>query len=484
MMNYMFGFAYDRNFGINHVAADLKYMQSSETMVGDNPDKRNQGIFGRTTYSFDQKYTAEFGFSYNGSEDFAKGHRFGFFPSLSAAWIASNEDFLVDNNLISYLKVRGSVGKTGNSNLGLDYRFPYEQKYYSGGGAFFGEAWSDGSYEGRIANPNLTWEEALCTNIGVDIEVVKKIELDIDLFRNDRQQIITDRSSTLPTYIGQDLPYENNGSVLSKGFELTAIHQNKLTDFAYIIKSSVSFARNEVTSKDEVSGMNSWEYRTGQSVLQQWGLEVSGDKFFSDQADIDNWAKSSYGVVQPGDVKYVDQNGDNVIDDQDRIPLGHTYLPEWNFGLNLGCAYKGFDFNMLIRGIANRSVFIDNNVLWGLQDNNNITNQVAENSWGVSSNPEYPRLTTQVNTHNYQASSLWLKNAGYLKIQTIEIGYNLPKRITSKVHISSARVFVNGYNLFTFDKLKKYNLSAEVPDAGVTLYPEIKVTNLGVSLNF
>lgn len=484
MMNYMFGFAYDRNFGVNHIAADVKYMQSNETVVGDNPDFRNQGVFGRATYSFDKRYTAELGFAYNGSEDFVNGSRFGFFPTLSAGWVASQEAFLAGNPILSYLKIRGSIGKTGNSNIGIEGRFPYEQKFNSGGGYYFGTAWSDGSSEGRIANPYITWEEALCTNLGFEIELVKKVSLVVDIFRNNRQQIITGRWNTLPVFIGQDLPYENNGSVLSKGFEVSAIHQNKVGEFTYLIKGTLSYANNQVTSMDEVAGLNSWEYHSGQSVSQKWGLQVSDDRFFSDQADIDSWAKSSYGSVQPGDVKYVDQNADNIIDGQDYIPLGSPWIPEWNFGLNLGCGYKGFDFNILLIGVANRSLFIANNVFLGLQDNSNITYEVAENAWGVNSNPLYPRLTTEVNTHNYQPSSLWQKNVAYLRVQTVEIGYTLPKKVTNKANINEVRFFVNGYNLFSFDKLRKYNLSAEVPDAGVTMYPEIKVTNIGASMNF
>lgn len=484
MMNLMSGLAFDRQFGTNHLTADLKYMQSNETVEGDNPDFKNQGVFGRATYTMNAKYTAEFGFAYNGSENFAKGSRFGFFPTISAAWIASNEEFLQGNEFIDYLKVRGSIGKTGNSNIGIGYRFPYRQSFMSGGGYYFGTAWSDGSYEGRIANSSITWEEALCANLGVELEMAKKIGVSLDLFQHNREQIITGRWNTLPAFIGQDLPYENNGSVQSRGFEVTVSHQNVISDFVYNIKGTVSFARNKITSMDEVAGLNSWEYHTGQSVSQLWGLEVSNDKFFADQTDIENWAKSSYGEVQPGDVKYIDQNNDNIIDAQDYVPLGDPFIPEWNFGLNLGCAYKGIDFNVLLNGIAGRSMFIGNNVFWGLQDNNNITNEVAENSWGVSSNPLYPRLTTQANTHNYQASSLWLMDVGYLRIQTVEIGYNFPKGFLNKAKINQLRIFVNAYNLFSFDRLRKYNLSAEVPNAGVTQYPEIRVTNVGISLKF
>ncbi|MDP4237868.1 MAG: TonB-dependent receptor [Bacteroidota bacterium] len=484
MMNYMGGLSYDRILGENHFAADLKYMQSSMSTDGDNPDYRNQGAFGRATYTFDNRYTGEFGFAYNGSEDFAKGKRFGFFPTISGAWVISNEDFLKSNETLNFLKLRGSYGKVGNSNIGVGYRFPFEEKFYGGSGYSFNKASTDGSYEGRIANPAITWEESLNGNIGLEIGLLKKLDVDIDFFNNNRTQIITDPSNVLPSFIGQDLPYVNDGSVRSQGFEITLKHNNRIGDFSYTIQGNVSFAKNKITAKQEVAGLNSWEYRTGQAVMQQWGLQVAPGSFFKDQADIDGWAKSSYGTVHPGDVKYVDQNHDGIIDSQDYVPLGKPSVPEWNFGLTLGCGYKGFDFNVLFTGIANRSLFMNNNVFWGMQDNNNITAEVAENSWGVSSNPTYPRLTTLLNPNNYQPSSLWLKNVDFLRIQTLEVGYSLPKKMLSKANISEVRFFVNAYNLFSFDSLGKYNLSAEIPNAGVTLYPETRVINIGTSLKF
>ena len=484
MLNYMYGLSYNNVFGLSEVSADLKYMESTMAVEGNNSDYKNQGVFGRTTYTYDGKYTAEFGFAYNGSENFAKGKRFGFFPALSGAWVISKEDFLKNNNMLTFLKLRASYGKVGNSNIGVGGRYPFEVNFYNGGGYNFNTGGTDGSYEGRIANPTITWEESLNANVGLEVGLFKKLDLVVDFFSNNRTQIITDPSSVLPAFIGQDLPYTNQGSVLSQGFELSLKHNNSIGDFSYTVQGNVSFAKNRITNKKEVAGMNPWEYRTGQAVMQQWGLQVVPEKFFKDQTDINNSARSSYGAVQPGDVKYVDQNGDGVIDSQDYVPLGNPSIPEWNFGLTLGCEYKGFDINVLFTGIANRSLFITNNVFWGLQDNNNITADVATNSWGISSNPSYPRLTTQLNPNNYQPSSLWLKNVDFLRVQTLEIGYSLPKKLLSKANISQVRFFVNGYNLFSFDSLGKYNISAEIPNAGVTLYPETRVINIGTSLKF
>ncbi len=484
MLNYMGGLAYDRTFGIHKVAADLKYMQSSRSVDGNNPDYKNQGLFGRATYTYDGKYTAEFGYAYNGSENFAKGSRFGFFPVLSGAWVISKEDFMKNNSVLNYLKLRGSFGIVGNSDIGVGSRFPYEENFYTGNGYYFGTANSYGAYEGRIPNSNITWEESLNANIGLEMDILKKLSIEADLFRHDRSNIITERSNILPSIIGQSLPYTNGGSVLSTGFEISLSHNNRIGNLGYSVQANVSYAKNKITDKEEVGGLNSWEYRANRAVMQQWGLQVSPDKFFKDEADIASWAKSTYGAVRPGDVKYVDQNNDNVIDGQDYVPLGNPSVPEWNFGLNLGCDYKGFDFKVLFSGIANRSLFISNSVLWGMQDNNKVTAEVAENSWGISNNPLYPRLTTQLNNNNYQPSSLWLRNVGYLRIQTMELGYSFPKRLLAKANISDVRFFINGYNLLSFDGLKKLNLSAEIPNAGVTLYPETRVINIGASLKF
>jgi TonB-linked SusC/RagA family outer membrane protein len=484
MLNYKFGLQYSRKLGADLLEAEINYMQSSLSTDGDNPDYRNQGIFGRTTYTYANKIAAEFGFAYNGSENFSQGSRFGFFPTGSLAWTLSNEDFLRDNTTLSLLKIRASYGKVGNSNIGIGYRYPFEEKFYSGGGYYFGTAGTDGATEGRIPNPNIFWEESLNANFGIELGLWKNTYVELDLFNHNRNNIITGMWNTHPSLVGQDLPYVNSGSVTTKGFELAISHEGKMGELKYNAGGIMSFARNTITGIEEVAGMNAWEYRQGRVVNQQWGLQVSDDLFFNNQAEIDNWAQSTFGSVQPGDIKYIDQNNDKIIDSQDMVPLGKPSVPEWNYGINLGLSYRGIDFNVLLTGIANRSLFMTNNVFRGMQDNNKITQEVAENSWGVSNNPVYPRLSTLANPHNYQPSSLWLKDLGYLRVQTIELGYNLPAEILRKLNIGDVRFFVNAYNLFSFDGMSKYNVSAEIPNAGVTLYPETRVINVGTKLRF
>lgn len=481
------GLSYNSTFNDTHaVIVDLKYRQSGYWEQNEGPDYKEQDYLGSVTYGYDNRYIAEFAFSYSGSENFRKGKRFKFFPVGSLAWVISNEGFFKDIKAINYLKLRSSYGLVGNSKMGLS-RFTYEANYYQGNGYIFGDgyAWSDGAYEGQIANANIVGEESKNLNIGVDAELWKgKLNFTFDVFRNDRSKIITTRSETLPTIIGQKLPYENIGSVLNKGFEFTVSHNNRVGDISYFVQANVSFARNKITYMDEVAGLDSWLYQTGKPIGVARGLQAVG--FFSSQEEIDGWAKSTYGTVTLGDVKYVDQNHDNIIDENDYIPFDYSHIPEWNFGLNLGASYKNFDLNLLLAGVANRTLFISNNVMVGMLGENKVSS-TAYDSWqqGVNeSTAKFPRLTTEINNHNMQNSSVWKHNGNYLKLQNIEIGYNLPKSAISRLRLKELRFFVNGYNLFSFDHLKKYNLSADYPNAGVTAYPDMKIYNIGVNVKF
>jgi TonB-linked SusC/RagA family outer membrane protein len=481
------GISYDNQFGKkHHIAADVKYMQSLESVQGNNPDYKNQRVFGRLTYGFDKRYVVEFGWAYSGSEDFINPQRYQFFPVGSAAWVVSNEEFLKNNTIVNFLKLRGSYGLVGNSTIGVG-RFPYQPNYFGGGGYTFGSGYagSDGSYEGQLNNPDIGCEKSLNANIGLDVEFFKeRLGLTADVFRNDRKDIVTTRYNTLPAIIGQSLPYQNLGSVLNKGIEISLTHKNRIGNFGYYAQANASYATNKITYMEEVQGQEPWLYSTGRSVNQIWGLQSAG--FFNNQGEIDQWAKSTFGVVKPGDIKYVDQNKDGVINDNDLIPIGKPTIPEWNFGLTLGCDFKQFDFHILFTGITNRSLFVVNNVLFGMQDDSKIT-ATAYDTWqqGVNeSTALYPRLTMETSNHNVRNNDIWLQNGEYLRLQNVEMGYTLPKHWLAKAYIKELRVFANGFNLISFDHLKKFNLSAEYPNAGVTAYPETRIYNVGVSIKF
>lgn len=487
MTTFIGGLEYQVKIAGRHdVSAELKYMQSGYEETGNYPVKHDQNLFGHLTYAYDSRYVAELGYSYSGSENFKRSKRYGFFPTISGAWVISNEDFLKNSSAINFLKLRASYGLLGNSNIGLG-RFPYMEQFSIGGGYIFGDgySWSDGSYEGRIYNSNITFEKSLNANIGLDVEMLKgKLSASADLFRNNRNRIITTRSNTIPSVVGQDLPYQNLGSVLNKGFELSLKYKDNINAFGYYAQANISYAHNKITYMDEVSGEEPWTYQTGRQIDVVRGFEAVG--FFNTQEDIDSWPKSSYGSVSLGDIKYKDQNGDKIIDSNDLIPLGYSDIPEWNFGLNLGCSYKNFDLNILFTGVANRTLMITNNVFLGMQGNTKVT-ATAYETWQQGINEataKYPRLTTQVVSHNQQNSTVWKQNGNYVRLQNFEIGYTLPKSFLSRVKIADARFYVNGYNIFSIDKLGKYHLSADYYNAGVSAYPEMCVYNVGVNVKF
>lgn len=486
MYSIIGGFNYDRVFGCHHLNGALKGLLSSKEINGNSPDFKQQNLFGYAAYQYDNRYTVEFGFSYSGSEDFIGKNRYGFFPVGSFAWNISNEQFMQNVSTVNFLKLRGSYGMVGNSNLGIG-RFPSDPRYFPGGGYWFGgsQSESDGAYEGSISNPNITWEKSLNGNVGLDIELLNsRLTASMDAFYNKRSRIISYRTATLPDIIGQVLPLENIGKVDNKGFEVTLGFNDSKGDFRYGVNTNISFARNTIKAYDEVAGLNSWEYRSGHSVTQQWGLEVLG--FFSSYEEINQWAKSSYSKLHPGDIKYTNLNGDGIIDQTDEKPIGKPLVPEWTGGLNLMAGYKGFDLNIFFTGVANRTIFVNNNVFWGIQGNNKATNTVKD-AWQAGVNEataRYPRLTTLTNNHNYRKNSLWAFNGDYLRLQNIELGYSLPKLLLSKAHISKTRFFVNASNLFSFDRLHKYNVNVENIGSGITTYPQMRIFNVGVSLQF
>ncbi len=486
--SYMFtsigGFNYFNRFGSNSLGADLKYMQSKFFPHGNDIAYANQGVFGRATYGIRDTYFMEFGFAYNGSENFKPGNRFGFFPAISGAWILSNETFMPENTSISFLKVRGSFGMTGNGQLGVE-RFPYEQKFFSGGGYIFGSgfSWAPGSYEGRIASPHIQWEESINSNLGADLELDNNLMVSLDIFHNYRSKIITTGANTIPSILGQNTPYENNGTVVNRGFETMFRYHGEAREWSYSLQGNISYAQNEIRNMDEVDGLLDYQYMQGNPVTSIWGLEAIG--LFRDQEQIDNNPHQVFDIIQPGDIQFKDQNGDNIIDAQDQVVIGNT-MPSWNFGLLGSVRYKNFDLHFVLNGIMGRTVMLTNNSVWMLQDNNKVT-ALAYDSWqeGVNeANASYPRLTTQNNQNNYNSSSFWARKGDFLRLTNIEAGYNLSPTVLSRAGIREVRFFINAHNLFTIDHLSDYNLDPEVPNAGVNGYPVMRVVNTGVSVNF
>jgi TonB-linked SusC/RagA family outer membrane protein len=481
-----FGFDYDRSFGKHTFTGMVQARRQGYAHDGQVYQVRTQGLAGNITYDYDKKYIVDLSGSYNGSADFAPGSRYGFFPAVGLGWVASNEEFLKGNSAIDFLKIRASYGTTGVINE--DFRFLYQQWGIDANGWIVGTANSvkGGRTEGPFANLKSAWEQKTTLNVGVDINLWKKLSATIDVFSEKRTGILEVPTSDVPLYTGFSLQYANTGEVTNKGFEASLNFKDKINTFEYYLGGSAAFARNKITKRSETPQPYSYLYTQGYRIGQMTGLVYKG---FYQQADFDangnlkpGIVTSSYTNVKPGDLKFADQDGNGIINDYDKIPLKYGRLPEITLGFNLGFKYKGFDFDAYLQGVLNRTVSLLDGIATYythpfVSGGNSVT-LFSANSWTpeTANTATSPRLSTQSNLNNYQSSDFWMRNGNFLKLRSVELGYTLPKKGFLK-KLDALRVFVSGTNLFTWDKID--DLEAEQLSMG---YPLMKAVSFGLKL--
>lgn len=488
---------YDRTFGEHNVKGLLLYSQQSyfayvdggiDNAIPGLPYKY-QGVVGRGEYSLKNRYFAEFNFGYNGSENFIKGKRFGFFPAISIGWLASDEHFIKDNlQFLDLLKLRASVGEVGNDLSG--YRFLYQGQWnLSQGGYTFGTNY-DGTYysgaiESAIGNELVTWERARKYNAGIDMGFWKSaLKIEADFFYEHRDQILT-QPLTIPNIVGiANLPMINAGIVDNKGFETVISYQKSYNDFGYFVKVNYTFARNKIIELTEPDmSSRPWQSRTGRRINEHYGLRAIG--LFLDYDDIASSPTQTFGTVQPGDIKYADLNGDGKIDSQDEGYLGRVGIPESIAGLSLGFNYKGFDASILFQGAFGAYVYYGGSATYPFSRFAGVLAEVQANYFDAETNPDvnalYPRLTSNDNANNYRTSSFWHRKSDYVRLKNLEIGYTLPKTVSKKWGIDNARIYLNGINIFTWSDIDTFD--PEIPD-GTGSYPQQKVYNLGINFSF
>jgi hypothetical protein len=318
---------------------------------------------GRATYDYDGRYLAEVNVGYNGTENFAPGKRFGFFPAYSLGWVASQEKFFPKNGFVNFLKVRGSYGEVGNDNIG-GTRFLYRPTSYStfGNAYYFGNVGTTysgftGIREGATGNPDVTWERAIKQNIGLEMGLWKdKIKLSADVFSEKRSDILA-TPQTIASIVGLSQPASNLGKMENKGYEGEITFIDRKGNFGYRISANYSFARNKVLFRDEVPNKYEYQNRTGQRLGQNFGLIAEG--IYNTWDEVNSASRPVYtysnNKIQPGDLIYKDYNGDGKIDDFDQVPIGFSNVPEKTFGATLGMNYKGFDVSVLFQGVGNIS---------------------------------------------------------------------------------------------------------------------------------
>ena len=491
---------YNRLFSNRHEVTAMLLANRGNRTVNNELAYHSQGITGRFAYYYNQKYLMEFNFGYNGSENFAPGKRYGFFPAGSIGWVVSEEEFMKKASWIDFLKVRASYGLVGSDNVSS--RFPYLAFYGGGSGYDFGNNFGTnvgGTSEGNLANANLTWEKARKLNVGIDFTTLnQRLALTIDAFYEYRFDIITDMNSDgimgYPDIVGKDAALQNLGEVSNRGVDIELSWNDKIgKDFRYYIRPNLTFSRNRLEYKAEVARKNSWRKETGKRLYENFVYVF--DHFVADQEEADRLNKIGYqpwGQLIPGDVVYKDLDRNGVIDDEDRTAMGNPRSPELMFGIPFGFQYKNFDFSVLLQGATKSSILLNGAAVFDFpqfeQDKIGRVKKMHLDRWTPETAATAKYLALHYGTHDNNKngnSSLFLYDASYLRLKNVEIGYNVSPKLLRKFHVQQARIYVQGLNLLTFDKLGDVDIDPETKSGdGASWYPIQKVFNFGIDITF
>ena len=494
---------YNRRFGKFDVDAMLLYNQQAYD-DGSIQDYRKQGLAGRLSTTFDNRYVAEFNFGYNGSENFAKGKRFGFFPSFAIGWLLSEEPFMESMKPIFHkIKFRASIGQAGDDNIG-GRRFAYlgtlytEQEGYKWGTNGQRDYIKKGITEGEIGVDNLTWETVTKKNFGVELGLWNMLDFNFDIFREDRKDIFMQRT-IIPTQTGfVTAPWANFGKVKNQGIEMTLnFHKQWTKDLFTSAYANFTYAKNEVVEKDEPDALKgTHRSQTGRSMNELWGLTAERlftYDDFNEDGTLKDGIPSQEGVgavkLYPGDIKYVDVNGDGVITEEDEGFIGGTVDPRIVYGFGGVISYKNFDLNFFFQGTGDMYRVIGGQPYFlpggGTTTEGNAYAYNLDDRWTETNQDPYafwPRLTYGPNKNNYRASTWWKKDMSFLRCKTIEVGYTFPKAWFERFYVKSCRVFVSGNNLFCLSDFKLWD-----PELGTNdglKYPMNRSVMFGIDVNF
>lgn len=522
---------YARTFGNHEVAALFLYSQNSfssselsafrnnfispeldELLAGPAAGQTNNGssfqsgrksYVGRLNYAFAGKYLLEGSFRYDGSTIFSPDSRWGFFPSVSAGWKISEEPFFDKNiNFVDYFKFRASYGVLGNDRIAA---FRYLQTFRFGTGYPFGGSLNPGIEPSALADPTSTWEKAKSVNVGFDGSIFqRKLSFEFDYFYKRTSDILMTPYLVVPQTFGLGLPTRNIGIVDNRGFEFSLTHENSIgsnDEITYFISGNLTFATSKLVEAGEREDINPNVKLEGKRLGQFFGYRAVG--LFQSQEEIDNAPDQPYNNVQPGDIQYADVNGrdgegnftmqpDGKVNGDDLVPIGRSSIPEIIYGISGGVRYKGFDLNFLFQGAGRVNAFVTGELAWAFYNGSKALEEHTDYWTPENPDAKYPRLTAEPQGNNLERSSYWMRDASYLRLKNLELGYTVPLSIISKVAMSSVRVFVSGQNLLTFDKLDV--VDPEGPgDSGTAFngnasrgwfYPQQKVYAVGVNVTF
>lgn len=520
--------SYNNKFGLHEVGALFLYEQTRvnssllsanrtnfdlfdlpEVSFGDATTSTNSGssgksayaaYVGRLNYAYANKYLAEFSFRDDGSYKFAKGHRWGFFPSVAVGWVMSEEDFFkAALPKLDYFKLRASFGILGSDNVSA---FLYRKNYsYSNNGIVLGNTLStQGTLINNTAYPNeaLTWEKTKSYNLGFDLDAWNGLlGVEFDVFYKYTYDILQSVSSVYPPSLGGHYPSsENSGTFDNRGFEIALKHRNHIGDFHYNLTGNLSYAHNRILSRNQSDNTLPWQSVLGSSVGEMWGLKSLG--LYQSEEEIANGPQVSWTTPRVGDIKYEDVNGDGKIDSDDRVKIARSTRPEMMFAFMADANYKGIDLSIQLQGAA----LCDKMLQYTWQDLNGATDMspitkpwygnwdnaplyLVENSWRPdNTDAEYPRLTANTVSHqnNAQQSDFWKRNGAYLRVKNITLGYTLPKSWTNKLGVSNVRIYANGTNLLTFTEFKY--IDPESTNVATGYYPQQRTFSFGLDVKF
>ena len=480
-MQYKYSYLYASR--TNYISSAIPELFAGSTKPEDQDNNGYSNIvarvnfFGRANYDYKEKYLAEVTFRYDGSMNFAPGHRWGFFPGASAGWVMSEENFWEPvKDVVSFFKLKASVGMMGNDSVA-----PYQymtQYQLTNTHPFFEGAPTQGFEKVRTANPNITWEKATTYNLGLVAGFLNgKYTLEADYFRSNRKDILITRNASIPSFSGLTLPQENLGRVRNQGVELIGTYRDKAGDWSWGVTGTLTYARNKILYMDEAVDTPAWQRREGYPIDSQ--LIYDAVKIYQTDAEAQGTPRVD-GTVGAGDLMYVDTDDDGVITSNDMIRIFYTATPRLMYGITLNAEWKGIDFNCFFQGqgLAKQVV----------RPTMNMPVDFFEGRWvdddpATHANARWPRALikqTYTDEWNGLSSTWWLRSAAFLRLKSLEIGYTLPKNVVKRVNVDNLRVYINGSNLFTIDSFKIAD-----PEVGsIMAYPLQRMINFGVNLTF
>jgi TonB-linked SusC/RagA family outer membrane protein len=480
-------------------------MRNHKVGISDNLQlslpNRNMGVSGRLAYNYDLRYFGEFNFGYNGSERFAKNNRFGFFPSVGAAWMVSNEQFFTSvKNVLPVVKLRATYGMVGNDAIGDDNdRFYYLSQVglYTNKRVNWGTQLNynpGGVNIDRYPNFDIGWEKAYKWNVGLEIESKMGLSANMEVFKEKRENILLDR--IIPNTMGIVPAVKANlGKAEGQGFDMELNYEKIVnSDFWMSGRGTFTYATSKVLEWEEPDYTQTpWLSKVGHSVKQEWGLIA--ERLFIDDAEVKN-SPEQFGEYMAGDIKYRDVNRDGKITELDMVPIGYPTVPEINYGFGMSLGYKGLDFSFFFQGSFRQSFWFDLNRITPFVDGDDpddrdgyigqvqIIKAFADDYWSENNMNPYamwPRLTyfNKGMINNSTKSTWFMQDAGFIRLKSVEIGYTLPYRLSEKIYMKNLRVYVSGTNLYCWSRFKIWD--PEMAGNGLG-YPLQRVFNVGINI--